>query len=174
MSIVPENPCLACTENQRCCSQLSGLTLSNEEFEKNFRKHTDKLSVVDDNKVFIVSAYDNGPCPHWQQSGCKIYYDRPIDCRVYPYEIIQLAERKGVIEIKFRGSPCCPQKDHLLIPLEDARTLMKNLGRMAYGESKPIVIKYVQEERGRAGILALFDPLMAWLFKVMSGFRKNG
>jgi Fe-S-cluster containining protein len=174
MSTVQENPCLACSENQRCCSQLSGLRLSKEEFEKYFRYYSNGLSITEDNKVFIVSSHDNGPCPHWDKSGCKIYDIRPTDCRVYPYEVIGVVERKKVIEITFRDSLCCPQRDHLLMPIEEARALMEVFGRTVYGQGKPVVTKYVQKEKDSAEIFSLFAPLMERLFELIKGHRKKG
>ena len=174
MSTVPENPCLACNENQRCCSQLSGLRLSQEEFEKYFKNHSTELTIVKNDKVFIVTSHDNGPCPHWEPDGCRIYHDRPIDCRVYPYEITQVVEKKEAIEIKFRDSPCCPQRDRLLMPREEAEALMRVFGRAVYGPGKPILMKYVQEEKDRPRIFALFEPILERLFRIIRYIGKNG
>ena len=173
MSAARENPCLTCSENQRCCSQLSGLVLSEEEYEKSFQKHADKLSIVKNDKVFFVTSQGEGPCPHWQISGCRIYHDRPIDCRVYPYEIIQVAAGKGRIEIKFRDSPCCPQTDHLLMPLKEAKGLLRDFGKALYGKGRPIILRYVRDEKDRASIFELFDPLMTWIGRILRVFRKN-
>jgi Fe-S-cluster containining protein len=167
MSTFQENPCLACTENQRCCSRLSGLRLSEEEFRKYFRNHSDRLSVVKDNKVFIVTSQDNGPCPHWDLSGCMIYNDRPIDCRVYPYEITQVVKQRKVIQIKFRESPACSQREHLLMPIEEAEELMKVFGQSAYGSGKQVVTKYIQEEKRPSVIFGLFALLKARLLKFL-------
>ena len=174
MSTVQENPCLACTENQRCCSQLSGLRLSEEEFEKYFRNHSDKLSVVKDNRVFIVTSRDSGPCPHWELTGCGIYNGRPIDCRVYPYEITQVVERRKVIEIKFRESPTCSQRDHLLMPIEEAEALMEVFGQSAYGSGKQVVTKYIQEEKRLSGFISLFPLVVARILKLLKHAGKQG
>jgi Fe-S-cluster containining protein len=174
MATVQENLCLVCSENQRCCSQLSGLRLAKEEFEKYFRYYSNELSIAEDNKVFIVSSHNNGPCPYWEKSGCRIYNERPFDCRVYPYEIIGVVERKKIIEITFRDSPCCPQREHLSMPIEEAQALMKIFGQTVYGQGKPIIIKYVQKGKDRAEIFSLFESLMERLCKIIKGRGKKG
>lgn len=171
MSTDQENPCLACTENQRCCSQLSGLRLSEAEFEKYFRDHSDQLTIIKDDKTFIVSSHGNGPCPYWQLSGCKIYNNRPVDCRVYPYEITEVLERKRVVEVRFRDSPGCPQRDRLFMPLEEAKALLKDLGQAAYGQEKPIIVRYAEDKK-RSGLLGVFSPLVVKLFQILKNCVK--
>jgi Fe-S-cluster containining protein len=168
MSHASNNPCLACNNNQQCCSKLCGLRLSKEEFEKYFQIQADRLSVIEDDKMFIVSAGNDGPCPYWEQAGCKIYYERPIDCRVYPYEIIEIRERKKVIEIIFRDSTDCPQIDHLKMPVEKAEMLMRELGQTTYGYGKPVVIKYDEENEGRSGISRLFVQIIARFSRIFT------
>ena len=155
------NPCLACKVDQQCCSKLSGLRLSKKEYEKYFQILADRLTVVEHDKMFIVSVPDKGPCPYWEQDGCRIYSARPIDCRVYPYEIIEIREQKKFIEIKFRDSPSCPQTDELKMPVEKAKMLMKQLGQAAYGYSKPIVIIDAEDKVERTGILRRFNQIMS-------------
>ena len=167
MSSQQNNPCLACNVNQQCCSHLAGLRLSQKEFDKYFKIHSDRLSITNRNNVFIVSAVDSGPCPHWEPDGCRIYNERPVDCRVYPYEIIEIREKKKVIEIVFRDSPTCPQINQLAMPFEEAEELMKNLGQAIYGYSKPIVIKYVDTEKIRTGIFRLFGQIIARLSRIL-------
>ena len=158
-----DNPCLICSVDQQCCSRLSGLRLSEEEFRKYFRDHSAKLSVLKYNKMFIVSTPDSRPCPHWQKSGCTIYADRPADCRLYPFEIKKISDKDSHVEVTFGENPGCPQKESLLMPIEEAKGLITIFCRAVYGREKKIDITYIQGHGGRPWIFRLFDPLIAWL-----------
>jgi Fe-S-cluster containining protein len=162
------NPCLICSSNQRCCSQLSGLRLSKQEFENFFSSHSNELSIRKDNNMFIVSSIRNGPCPHWGKSGCIIYSDRPIDCRLYPYEIIRLSEKRKAIEVRLINNPGCPHRDSLLMPFEEAKSLIKVLCHTVYGQGKPVIVKYVQ---AREGSSRFFDNIRTRLSKIIEAFR---
>ena len=164
------NPCLACAADQQCCEVL-GLKLSKREFEKHFKKYSDRLSIIKYYKMFIVYPRNNLPCPYWdKESGCTIYEERPIDCRLYPYDLHQLIEKKGIIEISFYDQTDCPQKENLFIPVDEAKELMKTLAREVYGEDKPITIQFNPGETPpqKYGVL---NPLIAWLSKILRAYR---
>lgn len=171
MSSERHDPCQACSADQRCCSHLSGLRLSKGELENYFSDHSNELAILKDNKMFIVSSNRNGPCPHWKKSKCTIYSDRPIDCRLYPYEITRLLEKRNVLEVTFRYNPDCPQKDILFMPVGEAKALIEALCQTVYGRSKPILTKYVQARKGGSPFFVFFDPIRAWLSKIIEAFR---
>ena len=141
------NPCLACSTGQHCCSRLSGLVLSADEFRQFFEGHRKELSIRQSNKVIIVSAADGKACPHWGESGCRIYGQRPIDCRVFPYVTARIIEKRTKVKIVFHSRSDCPQKEQLFLnmPEADIRSLLIAFGKSVHGAAKPIV---VQHERG--------------------------
>ncbi|HZV81857.1 MAG TPA: YkgJ family cysteine cluster protein [Geobacteraceae bacterium] len=147
MSTVTNNPCLACPTNQHCCSRLSGLLLSEDEFRRHFAGHRDGLSVRRSGKVVSVSAKSGGPCPHWGNDGCRIYRERPIDCRVFPYIPYRIIDRGERIKIVFHTRSDCPQKESLFLQMPEAevKALLLAFGRQLYGETRTIV---VQQETG--------------------------
>ncbi len=171
MSSVQDNPCLVCNFNQRCCSQLSGLRLSREEFEKYFKLHAEKLSILKYKKVFLVSTLNSSPCPHWGESGCRIYRDRPVDCRLYPYEITRMVEKRRRIEITFQGNNGCPQRDNLLMPVEEAKALIEDFCQTVYGRGKPTIIKYSRGEKGFSHFFSFLDPVMSRISKILRSYR---
>jgi len=162
------NPCLTCSAQQRCCSQLSGLRLTKDEFEIHFKKHSDGLAIARYEKTFVVSSHNNGPCPHWGKSGCRIYNDRPIDCRLYPYEITRISEKRKAIEITLLNNPGCPEMDSLLMPFEEAKALIEFFCHTVYGQGKPIIIKYIQT---RKRSYLFFDRIRARLSKIIEALR---
>jgi len=165
------NPCLICSSNQRCCSQLSGLRLSKQEFENFFNSPSNELTISKDNNMFIVSSKRNGPCPHWGKNGCMIYSDRPIDCRLYPYEIMRLFEKRNALEVTFRDNPGCPHKDILSMPVEEAKALIETFCQTVYGRSKPVIIKYVQTGKGSSLFFVFLDSIKARLSKIIEALR---
>lgn len=147
MSDTRDNPCNACSLNQACCRRLSGLMLTRDEYERLFRNFAEGLSVKKSNGVVIVSSRVEGACPHWKYGGCMIYPERPIDCRLYPYAIRHLIEKRRKITIVFHDGAGCPHGDGLyaLMTESEIRALIVAFGRKIYGEQVTIV---VQREKG--------------------------
>lgn len=151
MSTTRDNPCIGCSTNQHCCSKLSGLVLAEEEFHRLFHHHEAELSIQWSNKVAVVSTKHGGPCPHWRQEGCRVYPDRPIDCRVFPYVTTQVIEKRGEIRITFHSRSDCPKKERLflLMPEAEIRSLLAAFGKKAYGETGTIVVQHEDEIAAR-------------------------
>ena len=164
------NPCQTCPAEQQCCEVL-GLKLSKREFEKHFKKHSDKLSVIKYNKMFIVYPRKNLPCPYWdERKGCGIYQERPIDCRLYPYDLHQIIEKNGVIEIEFYDQTDCPHKEKLFMPVDKAKELMKSLARDVFGEDKPIKIEFISGKKPHRQF-GFLNPIIARLSKIIRANR---
>lgn len=147
MSNYRGNPCLSCSTGQHCCSRLSGLVLSADEFRRFFEGHRKELSIKQSNGVMIVSSTHGNACPHWGPDGCRIYLQRPIDCRVFPYITALVIEKRTKVKIVFHSRSDCPLKEQLYpnMPEADIRQLLTELGKSVYGPAKSIV---VQHERG--------------------------
>jgi Fe-S-cluster containining protein len=144
MSNTHENPCVTCSTNQQCCSRLSGLVLSEDEFRSLFKGHRKELSVKRSNKSVIVSSKNGIACPHWGIDGCRIYLDRPIDCRVFPYITTHVIEKRKKVKIVFHSRSDCPQKDrlYLIMPEADIKALLMSFGKNMYGATKTIIVQY--------------------------------
>jgi Fe-S-cluster containining protein len=142
MSETQDNPCKECTLNHDCCRRFSGLMLTRDEYERHFRNTTEGLVVKKANGFFVVSSRTEGECPYWGNGGCLIYPDRPIDCRLYPYVIRHLIEKKRKVHMVFHDRSACPQRDsvYALMPESEIRALVKAFGRKVYGESKTIIV----------------------------------
>jgi|GEM_PF-1617417 len=172
MATHQKNPCLACRVNQQCCSQLSGLRLSREEFEKYFQDHANELSIIKYRKTFIVSARNHQTCPHWRESGCAIYMDRPSDCRLYPYEITRVREKKDRIEVLFSDNPGCPLREDLLLPIEEAKSIIEGFCRDVYGERrKPFLIRRVENRKGVFQAFPFLGGVVAQLSRFFRAYK---
>jgi len=109
-----------------------------EEFKRVFQEHEDQLVVKRTNNVLFITPKDGGACPHWREEGCGTYLDRPIDCRLHPYMVTHIIERKDHVKFTFHNLSDCPMRDKL-IPEEEAGALIVDFGNMLYGGEKSIV-----------------------------------
>jgi len=147
-----------------------GLKLSKQEFEKHFKKYADRLSIIKYKKMFIVYPRNNLPCPYFQENGCGIYQDRPIDCRLYPYDLHRIVEKGGEIEVILYDQTECPHKENLFMPVDQAKELIKILAREVFGHDKPINIQF-EPGKKPARVFGFFDPIIAWLSRIIRAYR---
>jgi Fe-S-cluster containining protein len=151
MSKSKDNPCVGCSTDQHCCSQLSSLFLAEEEYDQHFKKYAAILDIIWSNKFVVVSVTQGGPCPHWGENGCLIYQNRPIDCRVFPYVTTQIIEKRNKIKITFHSSSDCPKRDSLypLMPEAEIRKLLTAFGKKTFGENKTVIVRHADEITSR-------------------------
>jgi Fe-S-cluster containining protein len=136
------NPCRSCTINQGCCTRLSGLMLTQDEYDRHFKSYGDGLVLRKSHGVFIVTPSPEGACPHWGNGGCSIYQDRPIDCRLHPFIIRHMIEKRREVKIVFHNRTECPQKASLcaMMPESEIRALVAAFGKKVYGENIAIIV----------------------------------
>jgi Fe-S-cluster containining protein len=140
MSTVSDNPCVACPTN--CCTLKGwiGLILTKDEFEKHFKGHAEELFVRLSDNYVVISTKEGRVCPHLSDGGCRIYQDRPIDCRLYPYQMRFISGNAGKVKLVFHTRSDCPQKNALLIPEAEARALVMEFGKKVFGADKTIIV----------------------------------
>lgn len=99
----------SCTCCGRCCTKAANdhVFLLDEDVRRIRQGHPDVLvpapyfEACDQNGRFFVSGYalktmDGNICTFLNESGrCRIYADRPLICRVYPYMLHQEADASG-------------------------------------------------------------------------------
>ena len=146
MNAENNNPCRACTINQDCCTRLSGLMLTPDEFESNFKDHAQKLTIVRTKKYYIVSTRNESACPHWKSDGCSIYDVRPIDCQLFPYVISRIYPGKKQIKIEYRKQTHCPQKDILQMTEAEARALILAFAQDVYGSNRHYIVSFQMKD----------------------------
>jgi hypothetical protein len=122
--------------------QLSGLWTSEDELRSVFKGLEDKLLIRRSNNVAFVYLKDDGPCPFWKE-GCRIYANRPLDCRLFPYKMTNIIQIGNRIKITFNNLADCPKRD-VLMTEADAAMLVVEFGKMVYGQDANIV---AQNER---------------------------
>lgn len=84
--------CMNCSLRIKCCSnfdKINAPVLSEDEVGI-IMKHTDNNNFynIKDDKIFQLKTIDN-ECFFYKNGRCNIYNYRPIDCRLYPYDIIK-------------------------------------------------------------------------------------
>ena len=143
MGTVRDNPCAACATNHGCCTLKGwcGLVLTKDEFEKHFKGHAEELIIGQSDKFIIISSKEGRVCPHLSDSGCRIYQNRPIDCRLYPYQMRFVSGNARKVIIAFHTRSDCPIKNALLIPETEARELVMQFGKKVYGENTTVIVR---------------------------------
>jgi len=134
-----DNPCLTCPDT--CCGTPGkfSLRISKEEFEKHFKDRADDLIIKEDGNVVMIFSKEGKACPNLGKKGCEIYLDRPIDCRLYPYQLLQLYETRTKAKLQLYIKPNCIENKTFFTPEEDATALVEEFGRNVYGDKKIIV-----------------------------------
>jgi Fe-S-cluster containining protein len=127
-----ENPCLACSIGQDCCSRLSGLRLAPREFERCFAVHADRIDVGRDGPLYVVSSRNGGACPNWSAQGCAIYDLRPMECRLFPHTIYMRNRAADRVSVVVHSDTRCPQKEKLKMTDAAARGLVAEFCREAF------------------------------------------
>jgi Fe-S-cluster containining protein len=139
-----ENPCLTCPGPDTCCG-IPGrfsLRLSKEEFEKHFLDKKEDLRVTEKDKVIMIFSKEGKVCPNLEKKGCRIYSERPIDCRLYPYQMLPLYETRQTVKFFLYVLPECIEEKIFSLPVNQATTLVEEFGRKVYGEKKITVQVY--------------------------------
>jgi hypothetical protein len=118
--------------------------LTNVEYERHFKRHANDLMIWQSNKFYIISSKEGRICPHFENGGCRIYRDRPIDCRLYPYVMRRFIKGRNKVKIVFHTKSDCPDKYVMfqLTPETTARALVTEFGKKVYGEHTAIVVKH--------------------------------
>ena len=159
-----DNLCSICEVEQQCCKEM-GLKLSKDEYERHFKSHPGRFDVIHYSGMVVVFPRDDRPCPYLTGTGCGIYLDRPVDCRLYPYELNRMEEKRSRVEAVLYDQTDCPHKEELFIPIEEAEELVRELAREVYGPGKPVFIKYRPGKKPRRAF-GIFNPLIAKLYRV--------
>jgi Fe-S-cluster containining protein len=165
MSTVSDNPCAACSTNRGCCTLKGwcGLMLTQDEFERHFKSYADELFIRLSDNYIVISTKEGRVCPHLQADGsCRIYQNRAIDCRLFPYVMRFVSVNAKKVKLAFHTRSDCPKKTPLLIPEAEARALVTEFGKKVFGEDKTIV---VVREKG------LLSRLLIRIEKIMSRHR---
>lgn len=83
--------CTNCNANPKCCSyfdEINSPVLNKEELIKikNFIGKDDFYEIIGDN-LFKLKV-ENNKCIFYENDKCTIYNYRPVDCKLYPFDII--------------------------------------------------------------------------------------
>ena len=135
------NPCLQCTIQQGCCTNLSGLLLSRREYEAHFARHEENLITTHKGSFFQVTP-KKGVCPNWDGQ-CTLYVT-----------VGAVEETSKTLTMTLHSRTTCPQKETLLPSDEEAIAMARALASDAVGDTKTIRVFF---ERGlmRAGAFGL-------------------
>lgn len=142
---VTDNPCLTCPDT--CCALTGhdGLRLSKGEFETHFKERQQGLNVREEDKLIIISSKEGLVCPNLEKKGCRIYRERPIDCRLYPYQMLPVYETRKRVKFLLYMHPECVENKMFPIPEAEARALVTAFGKKAYGD-KQIIVQIYRDE----------------------------
>lgn len=92
--------CTNCSSNPICCSNFNKINapaLNREELQKikQFVENEEFYNRLEENLYSIKIKEDK--CIFYRNNKCIIYDNRPIDCRLYPFDIIKLEDKYYLI-----------------------------------------------------------------------------
>lgn len=145
-----DNPCLACSIAQGCCTKLTGLRLSPADYQRNFAHHADALEIRRDGPQYVVTA-KAGRCPNWDGQ-CTVYDTRPMECRLYPVTVTNVLEAGDVVVAVAHDRTGCPQRAALTPAKPDAEALIVGFLKETYGADKTTHVVF---DEGPARLAAL-------------------
>lgn len=142
MSVLTEeaNPCLACTVNQDCCTRLTGLMLTEKEYQRCFAHHGEKVEVTRDGAFYIINESKPAKCPNWQDEGCSVYDERPFECRLFPHNSYVRGETANKVSIRYHEVHTCPLVHSLKMKDDEARNLVDDFARGVYGDKVEVEV----------------------------------
>ena len=149
MSSTCDNPCSTCSINQDCCTHLSGLRVTETEFQRCFASHLDQLDIEHEGPVLVLTPKHGAACPNWQAGGCAVYENRPRECRLFPFTLYVRKPGDRLVSIGYHSDTRCPQKQALLPPDADARAIVASFGEEAFPGLKLDITHETAQERLR-------------------------
>jgi Fe-S-cluster containining protein len=159
-----DNPCLTCPAT--CCSLKgeSGLRLSRGEFETHFKSFEKDLLVREEGGMVVISSKEGLVCPHLGEKGCRIYPDRPIDCRLCPCQMLPVYETRKKVKIMLYLLPECVEDKSFNYLEAEARALVEAFGKEAF-RNKKITIQVFEDKLVPKVKNKLETLFMKFLFK---------
>lgn len=150
-----DGPCGTCSIDQQCCQRLTWLRLTAREYEEHFARHRGLFNASGRAPVYVISAKPSGSCPHFIDSRCAIYDDRPFECRLYPYSFGMIRRTERTVTISFHSVTRCPHKKALfrLISKDDARDIVRGFAREAFGDGYALKIRFMSTASVRLSLI---------------------
>ncbi|MDD3187538.1 MAG: YkgJ family cysteine cluster protein [Bacilli bacterium] len=95
--------------------EIIKLRSNNKEFYKKITPH-----------LYNIKTCENGVCPFYKK-GCSIYLYRPVDCRLYPFDIIRKKDKYYLILYKYPCNNVEVTKKFIDDNINDVELLANNL-----------------------------------------------
>ena len=149
------NLCENCPIEQDCCKHLTGLKLTDREFNELFVPYRDLMTIRMIGPIYEISIKDAGPCPRWK-NGCSVYPRRAVECRLFPYTMNQIEISGKKVSISYHSRTNCPFKGELLMPRNRAEKLIRSFAEEAFGKDASIKIRYESQWFRVGNFLARF------------------
>ncbi|MBC8354830.1 MAG: hypothetical protein H8E66_22870 [Planctomycetes bacterium] len=165
MDVTQSNPCTGCTIDQDCCTHLSGLRLTQLEFNRCFKQHTDQIVVEREGPLVVVSQQEGATCPNWQNDGCAVYDARPRECTLFPHTLYVQQHRDDSVSVHVHSDTQCPLKAQLRSSQQEAEQLAREFAEEAFGAATPIRVNHetilqLLRRRGRNLVSRVLDVLL--------------
>ena len=150
-----DNICSTCSINQACCTSLTSLRVSRDEFKNAFIHHRQEILFKEHLGVYEVSGSPDS-CPNWENNRCLIYEKRPMECRIYPYTIGGYLRVGRIVFLTYHDRTCCPHKEHFKASHGDVRIILQAFVDEAFGGGvRPVIIRDGFPWRGAGFLISL-------------------
>lgn len=82
------SPCMSCSIDMDCCRKFNGVVMSQDEYDRLFAKFDGRFELEQLGRFVKIADKSGQGCPYFEQgTGCTIYEDRPLDCRLFPFSL---------------------------------------------------------------------------------------
>ena len=166
------NLCENCPIEQDCCKHLTGLKLTEPEFNELFAPYRNLLTIRLNGPVYEISVKNGGSCPHWK-NGCTVYSKRAVECRLFPYTMNQIKISRGKVDISYHSRTNCPFKKQLLMPRSEAEILISSFAEEAFGKGASIKIQYESRWFRVKSFVTKFSRIKRFAMRKIGGIRSS-
>lgn len=116
--------CTNCKKSINCCQEFNKLnapSISIEEKELINKYYSNFYDELEKN-IFTLKTKNN-TCIFFKNNNCSIYNIRPLDCRLYPYDIIEKEEKYFLILYKLN----CINENIFLNNMNEINSLIEKI-----------------------------------------------
>lgn len=138
------NPCMSCSIDMDCCKKFNGVLMSQEEFDRLYAKFEGRFQVEQRNRFVMVTDISGEGCPYFKQgTGCTVYEERPLDCRLFPFSLDHVRGGEGdTMRASAHRRVGCPHSEEFPIDREQVGCLTDGMARSVGHSGAEVELEY--------------------------------
>lgn len=139
------NPCMSCSIDMDCCKKFSGALVSQEEYDRLYARFDGRFRIERVGRFLKLYDVSGEGCPYFEQgTGCTVYDQRPLDCRLFPFSLDHMREDSGgCLKASVNTRVGCPHAHEFPVDKPAIAALSADMARaVGYADAR------VEHERG--------------------------